>query len=129
MFEIRPGHHRAGDLGLCGQSRQANPWSGLPGFGCHAGPYYGGGMEDPLAVPIPDYAHRVAMYDMDRTITRSGTYSGFLIHVARRRQRWRLLLLPLVGLRSEEHTSELQSLMRISYAVFCLKKKNKYIRL
>src|SRR3546814_3376538 len=30
----------------------------------------------------------------------------------------------LVGARSEEHTSELQSLMRISYAVFCLKKKN-----
>src|SRR3546814_9508620 len=29
------------------------------------------------------------------------------------------------SLRSEEHTSELQSLMRISYAVFCLKKKNK----
>src|SRR3546814_953968 len=29
--------------------------------------------------------------------------------------------------RSEEHTSELQSLMRISYAVFCLKKKNIYI--
>src|SRR3546814_6802016 len=28
--------------------------------------------------------------------------------------------------RSEEHTSELQSLMRISYAVFCLKKKIKY---
>src|SRR3546814_7058184 len=31
----------------------------------------------------------------------------------------------VVGLRSEEHTSELQSLMRISYAVFCLKKKKK----
>src|SRR3546814_9745361 len=30
-------------------------------------------------------------------------------------------------LRSEEHTSELQSLMRISYAVFCLKKKNNHI--
>src|SRR3546814_8519572 len=30
-----------------------------------------------------------------------------------------------VGQRSEEHTSELQSLMRSSYAVFCLKKKNK----
>src|SRR3546814_10399364 len=29
------------------------------------------------------------------------------------------------AIRSEEHTSELQSLMRISYAVFCLKKKNK----
>src|SRR3546814_6481610 len=43
------------------------------------------------------------------------------------------VVLPLVGRkipviaddRSEEHTSELQSLMRISYAVFCLKKKNK----
>src|SRR3546814_4284781 len=44
------------------------------------------------------------------------------------------LLVPVAGksdetflrsvLRSEEHTSELQSLMRISYAVFCLKKKN-----
>src|SRR3546814_3425423 len=31
----------------------------------------------------------------------------------------------LEDFRSEEHTSELQSLMRISYAVFCLKKKNK----
>src|SRR3546814_10166145 len=30
--------------------------------------------------------------------------------------------------RSEEHTSELQSLMRISYAVFCLKKKNTHIQ-
>src|SRR3546814_7664708 len=29
-----------------------------------------------------------------------------------------------IAARSEEHTSELQSLMRISYAVFCLKKKN-----
>src|SRR3546814_5423747 len=34
-----------------------------------------------------------------------------------------LAALDLVG--SEEHTSELQSLMRISYAVFCLKKKNR----
>src|SRR3546814_8304039 len=32
--------------------------------------------------------------------------------------------IPPKGTRSEEHTSELQSLMRISYAVFCLKKKN-----
>src|SRR3546814_2902593 len=48
---------------------------------------------------------------------------------------WRGLLLVggaysfFVGLkflRSEEHTSELQSLMRISYAVFCLKKKKKH---
>src|SRR3546814_5660678 len=32
-----------------------------------------------------------------------------------------------LDIRSEEHTSELQSLMRISYAVFCLKKKSKHI--
>src|SRR3546814_6615557 len=47
--------------------------------------------------------------------------------------RWTVVLLLAIGLvacerspqgqRSEEHTSELQSLMRISYAVFCLKKK------
>src|SRR3546814_7344746 len=36
----------------------------------------------------------------------------------------RLALLDMI-VRSEEHTSELQSLMRISYAVFCLKKKKK----
>src|SRR3546814_1854245 len=36
------------------------------------------------------------------------------------------VLLPSFG-RSEEHTSELQSLMRISYAVFCLKKKKRHI--
>src|SRR3546814_10531948 len=35
-----------------------------------------------------------------------------------------VMLLGASGTRSEEHTSELQSLMRISYAVFCLKKKN-----
>src|SRR3546814_4332477 len=45
------------------------------------------------------------------------------------RQRWCAMDMPLItgniqG-RSEEHTSELQSLMRISYAVFCLKKKKK----
>src|SRR3546814_5473458 len=34
----------------------------------------------------------------------------------------------IFGVRSEEHTSELQSLMRISYAVFCLKKKKNKIK-
>src|SRR3546814_6519877 len=38
------------------------------------------------------------------------------------------LALTWTGSRSEEHTSELQSLMRISYAVFCLKKKTKRLR-
>lgn len=46
----------------------------------------------------PIYTHHLALYDMDRTITRKGTYSGFLLFVARRRQPWRLLSLPLVGL-------------------------------
>src|SRR3546814_10209093 len=36
----------------------------------------------------------------------------------------RMVMHGLVHVRSEEHTSELQSLMRISYSVFCLKKKN-----
>src|SRR3546814_8983843 len=43
------------------------------------------------------------------------------------RGRWRYLeekeIIQLKHFRSEEHTSELQSLMRISYAVYCLKKK------
>src|SRR3546814_2594321 len=38
---------------------------------------------------------------------------------------WKLAALNLGWMRSEEHTSELQSLMRISYAVFCLKQKKK----
>src|SRR3546814_9500258 len=42
--------------------------------------------------------------------------AGFLLDRARRPA-------PIFPSRSEEHTSELQSLMRISYAVFCLKKK------
>src|SRR3546814_6197737 len=42
------------------------------------------------------------------------------VDVELRRQLWELVT------RSEEHTSELQSLMRLSYAVFCLKKKNKH---
>src|SRR3546814_7836454 len=58
-------------------------------------------------------------------------------HAERRRNRRRALRLDrrqaceverdrlCQGRRSEEHTSELQSLMRISYAVFCLKKKKK----
>src|SRR3546814_7245824 len=36
-----------------------------------------------------------------------------------------VLFIQYAGVRSEEHTSELKSLIRISYAVYCLKKKNK----
>jgi hypothetical protein len=38
----------------------------------------------------------LAIYDMDRTVTRTGTYTPFLLHCALRRRPWRLLLLPLV---------------------------------
>src|SRR3546814_5147101 len=50
----------------------------------------------------------------------------FAPHLAERRsvhQQHARLIEPDVPVRSEEHTSELQSLMRNSYAVFCLKKK------
>src|SRR3546814_7327635 len=48
------------------------------------------------------------------------TYPGEILVTAQRREE-RVQDIPV---RSEEHTSELQSLMRISYAVFCLKKTN-----
>src|SRR3546814_9391940 len=53
---------------------------------------------------------------------------GFLFGPSLASESWPLIFLGLAAalfvMRSEEHTSELQSLMRISYAVFCLKKKN-----
>src|SRR3546814_2706821 len=52
---------------------------------------------------------------------KAGAFAGQWIEPARWRRGDRL--------RSEEHTSELQSLMRISYAVFCLKKKHDYIHI
>src|SRR3546814_5214296 len=58
-----------------------------------------------------------------RLVLQRGDLIVDLLQRARRRQQ----VLRIVGrvVRSEEHTSELQSLMRISYAVFCLKKKKK----
>src|SRR3546814_10725532 len=47
------------------------------------------------------------------------------LDLRRERVHANIMLRSAVISRSEEHTSELQSLMRISYAVFCLKKKNK----
>src|SRR3546814_6339002 len=51
----------------------------------------------------------------------------FLEKTAPRLDAWQREVLRITRVRSEEHTSELQSLMRISYAVFCLKKKNNNI--
>src|SRR3546814_4431695 len=59
-----------------------------------------------------------------------GSFTGLVgqaIYAASKHAVWALTRSAAVeNARSEEHTSELQSLMRISYAVFCLKKKNKY---
>src|SRR3546814_3310959 len=52
-----------------------------------------------------------------------GSEPGFLGPVAPRQPIRVLADREVAAMRSEEHTSELQSLMRISYAVFCLKKK------
>src|SRR3546814_4561257 len=63
---------------------------------------------------------------LEQRLGRSGVHAGAGV-ARRRRGTWRRYH-PADGdahPRSEEHTSELQSLMRISYAVFCLKKKNK----
>jgi HAD superfamily hydrolase (TIGR01490 family) len=54
-------------------------------------------MADPLTPKLPDESGtktQIAIYDMDKTITRRATYNGFLAHMALRRAPWRLLLLP-----------------------------------
>src|SRR3546814_3345987 len=74
----------------------------------HARPVGGRGVSGPLG-QRPDVAHQMKKQ-----------FAGLLeVHHVRR------MFEPeeALGRRSEEHTSELQSLMRISYAVFCLKKK------
>src|SRR3546814_6494907 len=54
---------------------------------------------------------------IDEKERRANAFAGFLVLVLK------------IDDRSEEHTSELQSLMRISYAVFCLKKKKRCIHI
>src|SRR3546814_6828447 len=58
-----------------------------------------------------------------RAFAREGRIAAIVVIDRIVEPRWHLHI--ALGGRSEEHTSELQSLMRISYAVFCLKKKNK----
>src|SRR3546814_2359717 len=70
-------------------------------------------------------------YAQSRQIGRSSpepSRRGFRISIPAILHRFAAVCMPArgYGLRSEEHTSELQSLMRISYAVFCLNKKTKH---
>src|SRR3546814_9725162 len=62
------------------------------------------------------------------TLFRSGVSVGRPVPVDDARPDIGPELVILLRRRSEEHTSELQSLMRISYAVFCLKKKKNYMK-
>src|SRR3546814_5920291 len=82
-------------------------------------------VEDVCGIVRLNYARRVAFYAGDATVApgirvhRAGGHSAGLQFVSvNTRRGW-----VVVASRSEEHTSELQSLMRISSAVFCLKKK------
>src|SRR3546814_9656687 len=74
------------------------------------------GEEAEVVDPVGDGAGRVDVADAHGgqvEVGAPGHSSGEGLHEYR----------PALAVRSEEHTTELQSLMRISYAVFCLKKK------
>src|SRR3546814_1608088 len=62
--------------------------------------------------------------DEGQRIDRRAFDADFIMEVVAGRTAGRTDIAENIALRSEEHTSELQSLMRISYAVFLLKKKN-----
>src|SRR3546814_3084483 len=72
------------------------------------------------------FRFRQAGADLDRVATALAA-SYVLVGVIESWNRTVAVTLELID-RSEEHTSELQSLMRISYAVFCLKKKKQHIK-
>src|SRR3546814_6435279 len=77
--------------------------------------FEGSGMRDMLRNMKPDaFEDLIALV----ALYRPGPMENIPTYIARKHGREK-------PDRSEEHTSELQSLMRISYAVFCLKKKNK----
>src|SRR3546814_8644161 len=71
--------------------------------------------------PIPGRAVQRATNSSSVRSTRKSTSPSSSAHAIVRIVCARVRVIPM---RSEEHTSELQSLMRISYAVFCLKQKN-----
>src|SRR3546814_4263118 len=81
------------------------------------------GAQRPLAAQL----HGQAAVDLGVAGEQRRCGRGFAQQLGHRQR----VVVALADLRSEEHTSELQSLMRISYAVFCLKKKKqkKHIRI
>src|SRR3546814_8227619 len=81
-----------------------------------------GAVKGALAASMADKSRNLSLYAEDSLFVTPGLalIAGVQYLHASRNRHDRFLL---DGNRSEEHTSELQSLMRISYAVFCLKKK------
>src|SRR3546814_8046079 len=77
-----------------------------------------------LAVIAAVVSRLLADHHRQQWLCRAGYHAGRAQSDRAGRARWRRLATGVRG-RSEEHTSELQSLMRISYAVFYLQKKNK----
>src|SRR3546814_18941691 len=85
-------------------------------------------VNDTATTEIYTYLHTLSLHDalpISRVVTMRSSFIASS-------NRWRLapgagktgpISRLMISRRSEEHTSELQSLMRISYAVFCLKKK------
>src|SRR3546814_8600359 len=104
-------------------------------------------FNDTATTEIYTYCHTLSLHDAlpilvhfavgERRVCAGGTAPihrvEFCDGISRQRQRFQneqvFALVELDRNRSEEHTSELQSLMRISYAVFCLKKKNNNINI
>src|SRR3546814_4256308 len=90
-------------------------------------------LEDPTMSNIPSDLRYAASHEWARLEADGSITVGISDHAQEALGDVVYVELPEVGrqlnagqeARSEEHTSELQSLMRISYAVFCLKKKNK----
>src|SRR3546814_1087488 len=82
-------------------------------------------IEPPVSVPVAPATIRAATAAEEPPLEPPGASGA--VSPSERRQGEITLPKALVSFdeRSEEHTSELQSLMRISYAVFCLKKKKK----
>src|SRR3546814_3078353 len=123
-----PGNHLEGRLALTGEA-------GGGGFTEHVDSFrYTGSQDSPLK-HLPEFDFELVQTGSHIVPVRRDSVPGSHPH-------WEYVLSPgrvwdeagdngysrvalPFALRSEEHTSELQSLMRISYAVFCLKKKKK----
>src|SRR3546814_2718267 len=82
------------------------------------------GVESPVKVDSPQFYVHWQLRAGSRT-TLPAEYSERAVYVARGDVEVAGQRIEVGSMRSEEHTSELQSLMRISYAVFCLKKNTK----